>query len=252
MHTVSSIVSILFAALAALLCGCQSPGARATARPSAERGIFFDSVTVGGTERKYAVYVPREYNPSQPMPAIIFLNGSGECGTDGQKQLTQGLIPAALSDKGAWPFIIICPQKPESKSQWIDHDDMVMAILASASRQWELDSKRMYLTGLSQGGAGTWAIAAKHPEVFAAIAPVCGYGSPTSELGQALKMMPIWAFHGAKDNVVPPAQTEALVNCVKAAGGEPAFTLFPDANHNSWDGAYRTVNLGKWFLTHHK
>jgi dienelactone hydrolase len=213
-----------------------------------ETGVLFRSITHRGTERKYAVYVPRNYEQGKNWPLVVFLNGRGECGTDGQKQLAVGLIPAAMLEPARWPVLILAIQKPDADKQWIEYDDYVMSAIAETRQQFAVDPARIYLTGLSQGGAGTWAIGAAHPDFFAALAPVCGYGDPTPALGEALKGMPIWAFHGGKDDVVLPQKTEALVNAVNAAGGSPKLTIFPDANHNSWDAAYRGQDLGPWLL----
>ncbi len=217
-----------------------------------ERGVLLRNVKVGGVERKYAVYVPREYDATKPWPLIVFLNGMGECGEDGQKQLAVGLMPAILAHSAAWPFIVVCPQKPVSKTQWIDHDELVMATLAATMNEYRIDADRVYLTGLSQGGAGTWAIGSRHADVFAALVPICGYGTFTDVEAAKLKGMPIWAFHGGKDDVVPPQKSQILIESVTAAGGSPLLTVFPKANHNSWDEAYRTQKLGEWFLKQKK
>ncbi len=229
------------------LVGCQAVDGK-SGGVSMERGVLLRTVNLGGVERKYAVFVPREYDATKAWPVIVFLNGMGECGEDGQKQLAVGLMPAVLANSAAWPFIVVCPQKPIAKTQWIDHDDLVMATLAEAKREFKVDEDRVYLTGLSQGGAGTWAIGAKHADVFAALAPICGYGDFTEAEAGKLKHMPIWAFHGGKDDVVPPRKSEVLVESVTAAGGSPKLTVFPNANHNSWDEAYRTQKLGEWIL----
>ena len=235
---------------AGLVAGCQAVGGKENR--AMERGILARSVVAEGKERKYAVYVPRDYDGDKAWPVIVFLNGMGECGEDGQKQLTVGLMPAVNSAAGAWPFIVVFPQKPKSETQWIDHDDLVMVALAKTMKEFKVDKDRVYLTGLSQGGAGTWAIGARHADVFAAIAPVCGYGTLSESEAKALKDMPLWAFHGGKDDVVPPRKSEILIESVRAAGGEPKLTIFPDANHNSWDAAYRTQKLNEWFLKQQK
>ncbi len=214
-------------------------------------GLLFREVTVRGESRRYAVLIPRGYQPGTPMPTIVFLNGAGECGVDGSKQAVVGLGSAALLNPAQWPFIVVFPQKPTMKAQWAEHEDLVMATLRATQSEYSVDVSRVYLTGLSQGGAGTWAIGAKHPEVFAAIAPVCGYGEP-APLGAALKGMPIWAFHGEKDDIVKPEQTRKIVAAIEAVGGKPKATYFPEANHNSWDPAYRNPELGAWFLQHRK
>jgi predicted peptidase len=253
-------VCALWLALISSGCAARSaPLKQATADGAfamSERGILFREVTVQAkgnqVSRRYAVYVPRDLNLDQPAPCIVMLNGRGECGTDGQKHLAVGLIPAVLFDDKGWPFIIVCVQKPDFDSLWLDHDDLILAALDATRKEWSIDDSRIYLTGLSQGGAGTWAIGAKHADRFAAIAPVCGFGPATEEVANALKSMPIWAFHGGKDDVVPVSATEKLAAAVKAAGGDPKVTIFPDLQHNSWDAAYRTQKLGEWFLQHKK
>jgi predicted peptidase len=224
--------------------------------PSTDRGILFRECTVphngSSITRRYAVYVPRDLDLSQPAPCIVMLNGRGECGSDGQKHLAVGLLPAVLLDAKAWPFIIVCVQKPDYDSLWLDHAELVLAALDATRKEWTIDDSRIYLTGLSQGGAGTWAIGAQHADRFAAIAPICGFGPATTEVGNALKSMPIWAFHGKQDDIVPLSGSENLVAAVKAAGGDPKLTIFPDLKHNSWDEAYRNQKLGEWFLQHKK
>lgn len=260
---------VLFMALcgvvAMCLMGCATQGRERGGGGLRETGLLYRSLDVGGVERRYAVYVPREYRDGQAWPCIIFLNGSGECGEDGQRQLTQGLFPAMINAPTDWPFVVIFPQKPTRASTWADHDAYVMAALERTRREVSIDAGRIYLTGLSQGGAGTWAIGAKHADEFAAIAPVCGFGD-AEVVGASLREMPIWAMHGEKDDVVPIAQSEKLVN---AAAGQrtvelnPAsgsslkpgaksplrFTRFADLNHGCWDRAYRDMELGEWFLS---
>jgi predicted peptidase len=212
-------------------------------------GFLFDSVTVDATELPFAVYVPRDYTPDKEWPVIVFLNGRGECGTDGQKHLAVGLGPAIMFDRAAWPFIVVFPQKPLPGTSWGDHDAYVQAALDKTLAAYAADESRIYLTGLSQGGNGTWAIAGKHPGRFAAIAPICGYGDAAS-LATGVKDIPVWAFHGEKDDVVPPKSTTDVIAELKQLGADPKVTLYPNANHNSWDQAYRTEKLGEWFLQH--
>jgi predicted esterase len=169
----------------------------------------------------------------------------GECGTDGWKQTEVGLGAAIRADEARWPFVVVFPQKPDQPSQWIEHGAMVMAMLAETETTCAIDPHRRFLTGISQGGAGTWALGAKHADVFAAIAPVCGYGKP-AEVGANLKGTPIWAFHGTDDTVVPPRQSKALCAAVEAVGGAPMLTLYQRTAHNSWDQAYRESNLAEW------
>ena len=230
--------------------------------PTAERGLLLRTLDVpdpvGGTRQaRYAVLIPRDLDLSTPQPALLFLHGRGECGTDGSRQAVVGLGSAALLEPAQYPFIMIFPQKPTGELEWGDFEPMVLAILDQAMRDWPIDPDRVVLTGLSQGGHGTWVIAARNPDRFAAIAPVCGYGpvrwgtksDPVAEresLARGVAHLPIWAFHGLRDDVVLPIETTSMIDAVRAAQSSgttrppaPIMTLFPDANHNAWDPAYR-------------
>jgi predicted peptidase len=216
-----------------------------------ERGLLSRTVEGGGRALKYVLYVPREYDGSRAWPLIVFLHGKGECGDDGLKQVTQGLGAAVLSDAKKWPYIILMPQKPDFEKQWEDYDDLVMEMLSRTERELVIDSHRRYLTGLSQGGHGTWVLGARYADVWAAIAPICGYGEP-DQIGAPLAKMPIWAFHGDADTVVPPERSKILAQSVTDAGGAVTLTLYPGVGHNSWDKAYREEGLQDWFLLHSK
>ncbi|HYD01433.1 MAG TPA: hypothetical protein VEB22_09425 [Phycisphaerales bacterium] len=228
---------------------------------------------------KFAVYVPPGEAPAGGWPCIVFLNGSGECGTDGRKQTTVGLMPAVWAASTRWPFVIVLPQKPTRESKWLDHKELMMACLNAAKEQWSIDEGRIYLTGLSQGGNGTWEIAAAYPGLFAAVAPVCGYVDPQmnanrwegdgATIAEAVLITPVWAFHGACDDVVPAAQTRRMVAALDALAVEMPgprklravqvskddgtrsplrITIYPDLDHGCWDRAYREAGLPEWFL----
>ncbi len=219
------------------------------AMPAPETGFLFKTLRYKDTEHKYVVYVPRDYNPSRKWATIVFLHGAGECGTDGLRQVSQGIGTAILANPSRWPFIVIMPQKPELRQSWGEHAELVVAMLAATERTYAVDSSRVYLTGLSQGGNGTWVIGARYPERWAAIAPICGYGTP-DEIAPRLKEVPVWCFHGDADNVVPPARSIAIVDALKALGASPKLTTYPGVGHNSWDKAYRDEPLPTWLLKH--
>lgn len=210
----------------------------------------------GGKTRHLAVWYPPGFQSasSKQWPLVVFLHGRGECGTEGSKQTAVGLVAAAQLNPARWPAIIIAPQKQGAEVQWGQEDDYVNACIAAVLAEHNIDRSRIYLTGLSQGGAGTWAIAAKHPELFAAIAPICGYGDPAA-VADKLTGLPIWAFHGLKDTVVPPVQSQNMVEAIiqRRAGKAsvvpaPKLTLFPEADHNSWDPAYRATGEADLWL----
>lgn len=222
-------------------------------------GFISKTIEVAGVSYKYVVYSPREYHPQSRQrrwPTIVFLHGSGECGTDGLRQLDIGLPPAIKKDHDRWPFLVICPQKPDREKQWESYDAVVMAMLEAAKKEYPVDQEHTYLTGLSQGGHGTWTIGANHPDVFAAIVPVCGYtsthkgGADPASLAEKLRPVSVWAFHGEKDDIVLPIDMRQMVDALKAAkpDHEPKMTIYPDANHNSWDKAYAEQSLPGWLL----
>lgn len=213
------------------------------------RGFLAKTVRVNDKEFRYVVYVPTVYEHGKPMPAIVFLNGKGECGTDGWRQVFH-FGSAIMLDAARWPFIVMFPQKQSPDTQWEDEESMVMAVIEKTRREYSLDEARLYLTGLSQGGHGTWAIAAKHPDLFAAIAPICGYGEKW--MAEKLARMPVWCFHGDADTTVPVERSLEMVQWLKEVGNSPKLTIYPGVGHNSWDKAYREENLGAWFLQHRR
>jgi len=126
--------------------------------------------------------------------------------------------------------------------------DLLIELLDGIIATHNIDPHRVYLTGLSLGGYGTWNLATYHPNRFAAIAPICGGGVP--RLAWRLQNTPTWAFHGEKDDSVPPSESESMVRALEALGGEVRFTLYPDVGHNAWDPAYDDPELYEWFLSH--
>lgn len=244
----NSLIPML--AISSLVAAAPSVGAAESGSTDAAtaKGFLGKSVAVEGKDIKYVVYIPPSYDPKTPMPTIIFLNGRGECGTDGWKQVAVGLGRSVLLDVSRWPFIVIFPQKQVATDNWEDEDAMVMAALEQTRRDYNVDPSRIYLTGLSQGGHGTWAIAAKHPDLFAAIAPICGWGD--QRIASKLTKMPIWVFHGEKDDVVSVERSKEMERYLQEAGGSCKLTIYPGVGHGSWDAAYAEPDLPAWFLRH--
>lgn len=196
----------------------------------------------------YLLHLPEGYdqNSDQKWPVILFLHGSGERGSDVELVKVHG-VPYIAELDPAFPFIAISPQCPDH-SDWNAEKDAVMAALDEVMAGYNTDPARVYLTGLSMGGYGTWQLAAEYPGRFAAAVPVCGGGNPKN--ADALKETPIWAFHGAKDDVVPLSESEDMVEAIQAAGGDVLLTVYPEANHNSWTETYDNKELYDWFLEH--
>lgn len=194
---------------------------------------------------RYLLYLPRDYNASrQSWPLLIFLHGSGEAGDDLAQVRTHG--PPRLVHEGRdFPFIIVSPQAPRVEPWDIEALDL---LLAHVEQNLRVDADRVYLTGLSNGGKGVWTWASARPQLFAAIAPVAGFGDPNRVCG--LVGTPVWAFHGARDDVVPPVIDTITVEALRRCGGDVRYTLYEDANHDSWTRTYENPDLYAWFLSH--
>lgn len=229
-------------------------------------------------ELGYLLYLPPGYDAkaAKQWPLILFLHGSGERGTNlaqvavhGPPKLVKKNPPApknetaeakanreAATKLAAENFIIISPQCPNYE-RW--DAEVLLELLATVQAAHRVDPRRVYLTGLSMGGYGSWALLARAPERFAAVAPICGGGDTIDFLlagggkGTALKTTPVWAFHGAKDGVVPPNESERLVNLLKKLGVKDVqLTVYPDAQHDSWTETYNNPKLYEWFLAHER
>lgn len=193
------------------------------------------------------VYVPEPYRPDGSAPAILFLHGRGESGTDGLLQVSQGLGVAIMKARERWPALVIFPQKATQEQDWWSERPMLQAILKAVEGEWATDAHRRTLTGLSQGGHGTFRLARHLAWQFAAVAPICGWVDPQLA-AKELADMPMWAFHGDADPVVPVEGTVKAIEAIRAAGGNPTVTIYPGVGHNSWDRAYQESDLAAWLL----
>jgi predicted peptidase len=193
----------------------------------------------------YLLYLPEQYEKSQERwPLILFLHGAGERGSDVNKVKKHG-VPKIVEGKPDFPFVVVSPQCPDDS--WWDNET-ILTLLDEITAHYRIDRDRIYLTGLSMGGFGTWSLAIQEPHKFAAIAPICGGGQ--SLLTARIKHLPTWVFHGAKDSVVPLKDSEDMVNALKNQGGNVKFTVYPEADHDSWTATYDNPELYKWFLEH--
>ncbi|MEH2441873.1 prolyl oligopeptidase family serine peptidase [Nostoc sp.] len=178
------------------------------------------------------------------LPTILFLHGAGQRGSDLDDVIKHG-VAKVVEQQSDFPFIVISPQCPR-REYW--NIERLSTLLDEVIASCAVDPDRVYLTGLSMGGYGTWHLAAAQPERFAAIAPICGGGNP--QAAGKLKNLPVWAFHGAKDNVVPLSESEIMVSALKVHDGNVKFTVYPEANHDSWTQTYNNPELYEWFLQH--
>ncbi len=211
--------------------------------PAGERSGAFSGVFRKRVALRYLVWAPEPAaRPAAGWPLLIFLHGSGERGDDLARVKAHGPPKYAAAGR-RFPFVLVAPQLPEEQ-QW--DPDALEALRADLVARWPIDPDRVLLTGMSLGGYGTWDYAVEFPDRLAAIAPVCGIG--LASWAARLAKLPIWAFHGALDDVVPLAPDRLMVEAVRAAGGRPKFTVYPDLGHNAWDPAYADPALYEWLL----
>ncbi|HVH10675.1 MAG TPA: prolyl oligopeptidase family serine peptidase [Gemmatimonadales bacterium] len=238
---------------------------------SRETGFLDRRVSVAGRAYRYQVFVPASYTATQRWPVILFLHGAGERGDDGLIQTQVGLGAALRQNAARFPAIIVFPQAP-AESMWTGAPaQMAMAALDETSREFRTDSDRVYLTGLSLGGNGTWYLAYRYPSRFAAIVPVCGFvtafrvwsgpfapvvpadsGAPFEALARQLRRVPTWIVHGEVDNVVPVEQSRQAAAALKAAGAPVQYVEVPGTGHNSWDAGYGSPSLVSWLFAQHR
>jgi predicted peptidase len=230
-----------------------------------ETGFLDRTLSIRGVTYKYQVFVPDNWSSNQKWPIILFLHGAGERGTDGLIQTQVGIATAIRNDRSRFPALVVMPQCLK-EHRWTDPEmeELSLSALGSASREFKGDPKRTYLTGLSMGGYGSWALAARYPNKFAAVVPICGgiltpddaRKQPDSDripyLEAAKKIgtkLPIWVFHGDADPDVPVSESRHMVEALKADGADVHYTEYPGVGHKSWDKAYAEPELMTWLLS---
>jgi predicted peptidase len=190
----------------------------------------------------YLLYLPPDYDQKASWPLMLFLHGAGERGSDLNLVKTHG--PPHLIEHGkALPFIVVSPQCPKDRS-WQPLE--LTALLDDVVAKYKVDSDRIYVTGLSMGGFGTWSLAAYSPDRFAAIIPICGGGE--TFWTKRIAHLPVWVFHGAKDPAVPLKRSEEMVLALQKHKGNVKFTVYPDAGHDSWTATYDNPAVYEWLL----
>jgi predicted peptidase len=190
----------------------------------------------------YLLHLPKNYHTAEKWPAILYLHGIGGKG-DYLAVLKAHGLPKLLEQKVDLPFIVISPQCPEGE-EW--SPALLSRLLDDISAQYEVDMDRVYLTGIGEGASAAWDLAAKEPEKFAAVAPICGRGNPHEVC--KLRDLPVWTFHGARDRITPISETQSMVLALKLCGGNVSFTIYPDEGHDSWTAAYSDPRFYEWLL----
>jgi predicted peptidase len=251
----SRLALITFITVAALV-GCTTNPKESTTQPRQTPQHFQKKIT-RTVKLDYLLFLPEGYKKSSTnkWPLMLFLHGAGERGTNLDKVTVHG-PPKLVKTKKDFPFILVSPQCPDEQT-W--HDEDLLALLDDVMAKHSVDTNRVYLTGLSMGGYGTWSLGTKYPERFAALAPICGGGDKvpsllaSKEKKAAMKSLGVWAFHGAKDPVVPVEESQRMTNAIMRAGCEDVkLTVYPEASHDSWTEAYNTRELYDWLLAHRR
>ncbi len=201
---------------------------------------------------KYLFFLPQDYysDNNTRWPLILFLHGMGERGTDLELVKIHG-IPKIIKTQKDFPFISISPQCP-IEYVWREKEMLqaVESLILKIIKNYRVDKTRVYVTGLSMGGRGTWAIATHRPDLFAAAVPICGGGDPRT--AGLLRDLPFWVFHGALDEVHYPEESEKMIHALKEAGSKVRYTLYPEAYHDSWTETYDNPALYDWMLSNRK
>lgn len=242
--------------------------ARAAARRDGT-GMVDRQLTIGSAAYHYKVFVPASWTKKKKWPVILFLHGAGERGDDNIAQARVGIGPALEKLKADFNAIVVLPQCPRGR-WWSEPEMQALALRAfdAASVEFNGDRLRSYLTGLSMGGYGTWAIVRSQPGKFAALAVVCGGvrrpasvplppGTPPEDpnvdpykaVAEKVGKTPVWVFHGAADPAVPPSESRKMVEAIKASGGDVRYSEYEGVGHNSWDRAYGEPEFFEWLLS---
>jgi predicted peptidase len=213
--------------------------------------------SANGETLPYRLFVPDSKARTASLPIVIYLHGSGGSGIDNLKQIGQGSTAAThlwtqAQMQAKHPAFVLAPQTPEGPEWHSTGNDIaptaarVLELLTSLSREFKIDANRVYLIGQSMGGFGTWDLVSKRPALFAAAIPLCGGGDPKRVV--VARNVPVWAFHGAKDEVVPVSRTREMVAALKAVGSPVKYTEYPEAGHTVWTVAFAEPTLPDWLF----
>lgn len=267
-----------FLPLAAVLCLFTANARAADEFKDNQRALSFKQAVTKTVGYDYLLFLPKGYDAKgdKKWPLILFLHGAGERGTNvwlvsvhGPPKLVKPVVPPgkgetaeqraqreAASKLLSENFIVVSPQCP-ADTRW--DNDTLLALLDHITASHKVDTTRLYLTGLSMGGFGSWSLGCRNPHLFAAMAPICGGGERIDILigsrqrKAALQSLGVWAFHGGKDTVVPLEESEKMVNALKKNGAtDVQLTVYPEAAHDSWSASYANPKLYEWFLQHRR
>lgn len=216
-----------------------------------------------GGKLLYRLMTPENYDPNQKYPLVLFLHGAGERGDNNSAQLVHGMKDFASDENRAkYPCFVMAPQCPNGK-KWAEVDwgadthktpaepsdpmRLTLEAIAGLEKHFSIDKQRLYVTGLSMGGYGTWDLIARKPNMFAAAIPICGGGDETD--AAKIAKIPVWVFHGDKDGAVKVERSRRMVKAIEAAGGKPRYTEYPGVGHDSWSRTYADPNVFEWLFS---
>ena len=197
----------------------------------------------------YAKYLPKDFSESEKYPLVIFLHGAGERGDDLDVAMRHGYMKHVREERKEYPFIFVAPQCPAGK-YWGCYTESLIAFIDHICETLPVDRTRVYLTGLSMGGTGTYMLAMAAPEKFAAIAPVCGSG--IYWFGEALRDIPVMMYHGDLDETVPIEESVTMLRAIHKRGGNAQLKILYGVKHGAWEAAYAGDELQNWLLSHKK
>ncbi len=242
-----------------------------------ETGFLDREVTLGGVNYRYQVYVPANYAQGKLHPVILFLHSVGERGEDGLLQTQVGLGPAIRQDRKRFPFIVVFPQVRRDQIWTGEMATLAIKALDKTIEEFNGDPERVYLTGISMGGHGTWYVATRAPGKFAAIIPICGFVAfprpdlpaerkagllranpfaespdPYTAVASQISKVAVWIFHGSADVMVSPDESRRMFQTLKTSGVDVKYTEYDGVAHNSWDRAYSEPDLVPWLLSHRR
>ena len=215
-----------------------------------------------GASLNYRFRAPAKVEPGKRYPLVLFLHGAGSRGSDNTRQLCNGVWPilSYMKAKGMEGYLI-APQCPKGQKWWGFVDGkltaepsapmaLVLEILDKAIKELPVDAGRVYVTGLSMGGSGTWDIILRRPDFFAAAMPICGRGDPA--LASRIRTIPIWVFHGDCDNIVPPLCSRQMVSALWQCDGNVRYREYPGVGHNCWEATYADPTVLDWLFSQMK
>ena len=221
---------------------------------------FIGRIYTNAQRMPYRLFVPPNYSKDKQYPLVLWLHGAGGAGTNNRAQISADQIPGTRTwtkpqNQAKYPTFVLVPQSP---TNWISDGIeslspemlLVLGILEAVQAEFSIDPGRIYVAGQSDGGVGTWNVITQRPGLFAAAIPLCGGGDPSE--APRLAKMPIWAFHGARDPIIPVTESRTMIEAVRKAGGNPRYTEYRNLAHEIWVPTFAQPDLVGWLFAQHK